>query len=73
MTEINTNSLTRKILQSANTETLDEEVRMLIQIYTGGSVYLTCEWILGKYEADPVKLAEIYALSLPEPLKRYLH
>ncbi len=73
MTEINTNSLTKKILLSAKTETLQEDVRMLIQVYCSGSVYLTCEWILGKYEADPKKLAEIYALSLPDPLKQYLH
>lgn len=73
MTEINTNSLTRKILQAAKSDKLSEETEMLIRIYCCGSVYLTCEWILGKYGAEPSKLSEIYALSLPEPLKQYLH
>lgn len=73
MTEINTNSLTKKILQSCKADTLQEDVRMLIELYTSGSVYLTCEWILGQYEAEPKELARIYELSLPEPLKQYLH
>lgn len=73
MTEINTNSLKRKILQSAKADRLNEETEMLIQIYCSGSVFLTCEWILGKYEADPEKLAKVYELSLPESLKRYLN
>lgn len=73
MTEINTNSLTKKILQSAKAEKPKEETAMLIHLYTSGSVFLTCEWILGKFDADPKKLATIYEVSLPEPLKQYLH
>ena len=72
MIEINFRSLTKRILRSGKTEKLDEKTEMLIRLYVLGTVQLSCEYILGKYQADPVALAEVYELALPEPLKPYL-
>lgn len=46
---------------------------MLIRLYVFGTVQLTCEWIMGKYQASPQLLAEVYELALPEPLRQYLY
>ena len=72
MIEINFRSLTKRILRFGKTEKLDEKTEMLIRLYVLGTVQLSCEYILGKYQADPVALAEVYELALPEPLKPYL-
>ena len=73
MTDINYTSFKKKILQSDRIQTLDVETEMLLNLYVIGSVRLTCEWILGKYQADTMRLAKVYEISLPEPLKQYLH
>ena len=46
---------------------------MYIRLYVIGSVYLTCDWVLGRYQASVEDLAEVYEKSLPEPLKKYLY
>ena len=46
--------------------------RRYIRIYCLGTVSLTCEWILGKYQASPEQLAEIYKNALPLPLHPFL-
>ena len=45
---------------------------MYSRTYCFGMVCLTCEWILGKYEATAEELAEILENSLPLPLRNYL-
>ena len=72
MIEINYNSLKQRILQSAGGEELDEKTIMLIRAYVMGTVALSCEWILGKYEAGPKALAEVYDQALPEGLRAYI-
>lgn len=72
MTEINYEALKKQILKSGGLSELDEKTDMYIRIYCLGTVSLTCEWILGKYQASPEELAEIYENSLPEPLYVYL-
>ena len=72
MTEINYMSLSKRVLKAAGTRKLDEKTEMLIRIYVFGTVQLSCEWILGKYEASPSTLAEVYEHALPEPLRQYL-
>ena len=72
MTEINYNALKKHVLEVTRRETLDEKTDMYIRLYCMGTVSLTCEWILGKYEASPDELAEVYKNSLPLPLHRYL-
>jgi len=73
MTEINSGELTRYILRAAGRETLDRKTEMYIRLYCMGTVCLTCEWILGQYEAAPEELAEIYENALPAPLRPFLY
>ncbi len=72
MTEINYGSLKSIILFSSITGELDEKTEMLIRVYCLGTVNLTCEWILGNYSVSSAELKEVYELSLPETLKRFL-
>ena len=73
MTEINYQSLKQAVLRSARLTELDEKTDMLIRLYVFGTVQLSCEWIIGKYEASPKRLAEVYELALPEALRQYLY
>ena len=68
MTEINCSELKRFIRKVSGPEILDRKTEMYVRLYCMGTVCLTCEWILGKYEASPEELAAIYEKSLPEPL-----
>ena len=72
MTEINHDALKKHILQASGRDDLDELTDMYIRIYCLGTVSLTCEWILGKYQASPEQLAEIYKNALPLPLHPFL-
>ncbi|MBR1633494.1 MAG: TetR/AcrR family transcriptional regulator C-terminal domain-containing protein [Lachnospiraceae bacterium] len=72
MTEIHYDSFRRWLLQSAGVDTLDVKTRMYMRLYCHGAIGLTSEWILGKYEASPEELAEIYEKSLPSPLRQYI-
>ena len=51
----------------------NEKTEMLIRLYVFGTVQLSCEWIVGKYQTSPQLLAEVYELALPEPLRQYLY
>lgn len=73
MTEINHDSLMKRILLSSGVQKLDEKTEMFIRAYCLGTVNLTCEWILGKYAVTPEELKEVYEGTLPEPLQRYLY
>lgn len=68
MTEINYDAFRKYLLASLGEETLRQETEMYIRIYCLGTVSLTCEWILGRYDATPEEIAEIYRNSLPQPL-----
>lgn len=72
MTEIHFSRLHACVLANSGTETLDESVEMCIRLYVLGTVSLTCEWILDRWQATPQKLAEVYESSLPELLRPYL-
>ena len=72
MTEINFRHLRACVLANAGTETLEENIEMSIRLYVLGTVSLTCEWILGRWQAEPQVLAEVYETSLPSLLRPYL-
>ena len=72
MTEINCDALKKHILEVAGKKELDTVTEMYIRLYCMGTVDLTCEWILGKIEATPEELIEVYKNSLPLPLHQYL-
>lgn len=73
MTEINYQSLKKAVLKSAAASRLDEKTEMLIRLYVFGTVQLTCEWIVGKHQASPQLLAEVYEQALPELLRQFLY
>ncbi|MBQ3264936.1 MAG: TetR/AcrR family transcriptional regulator C-terminal domain-containing protein [Ruminococcus sp.] len=73
MTEINYTALKEQVVRSDRIGELDEKTDMYIRLYCQGTVALTCDWILGRYNATPEELAEVYEKSLPEPLKEFLY
>lgn len=48
-----------------------KKIDMLVRTYVFGTVQFTCEWILGRINADVNTVAEVYVESLPESI-RYL-
>ncbi len=72
MTEINYNALKKYIRKVCGEGELEEKTEMYVRLYCMGTVGLTCEWILGKYNATPEELAEVYENALPSPLRPYL-
>ena len=72
MCEINYDALEKHIMAVSGQKNLDEMTRMYIRTYCLGTVNLSCEWILGRYQAGPEKLAQVFAHSMPEPLRQYL-
>ncbi len=73
MTEIDNNIFRETVLNASALKELDESTKIYIRIYILGTVNITCEWILGQFEATPEEMAEIYENALPLPLKQYLY
>lgn len=72
MTEINYEALKQHVQTVSGQAELPEDIIMYIRLYCLGTVSLSCEWILGKYQATPEELSEVYIQSLPLPLHPYL-
>lgn len=72
MSEINYNEM-KNIINKSAINLFNEKTDIYIRLYCQGTVALTCDWILGKYNVTPKELAEIYEISLPDPLRKYLY
>ncbi len=72
MAEINYERLKQRILSASVADRLPDELEMYIRVYSLGTVSLTCEWILGKYDVSKTVLQEVYEATLPEPLQKYV-
>ncbi len=72
MSDINSSELTRFILRVTGKKSLDQKTEMYVRLYCMGTVSLTCEWVLGRYDVTAEELAEVYEKSLPLPLHPYL-
>ncbi len=70
MTEIHYNALKNHIVSIAGE--IDKTTDLCIRVYVLGTVSLTCEWILGKYDASPDQIAAVFERSLPSALAPYL-
>ena len=68
MTEVHYRAFTKHLLVISKQKELDEKTSLLARTYCLGTVYLSCEWITGKYDVTPDELAEIYGNALPQPL-----
>ena len=73
MVEINYNYLKKRVEHNAQSKSLNEMTEMYIRLYCVGTVHLTCEWIMGKYNASKEELAQVFENSLPQPLYEYLY
>ena len=73
MSQINYMSLKQKIQASAKVQNISTKTDMYIRLYCHGTVALTCDWLLGVFEADAETLAEIYESTLPQQLRPYLY
>lgn len=51
---------------------LDNESEIIMRFYAYGCISLTYEWLLGSDSLEKVKLSQVYAITLPEQLRRYL-
>lgn len=72
MREIHFESLKAAVLQASGLKALDLQTEMIIRLYVMGTVQLTCEWILGRYQAEQETLVTVYDQALPEPLRRLI-
>ena len=72
MADIIYGELEKLILGVSGKQSLDEKTATLIRTYCLETVCLTCEWILGKYQATPEELAEIYESTLPQALRKFV-
>lgn len=72
MTDINAVALKEHILKRCGKTEPVDEIEKYIRLYAHGTVGLTSEWILGRYDITPDEMADIYENSLPLPLHKYL-
>ncbi len=72
MTEINNAAFTKYLLAVSGNRELDKQTGLLARTYCLGTVCLSCEWILGKYDMAPEELAQIYENAVPLPLVKLL-
>lgn len=73
MTEIHYNCFRLCIMKFSEKDELDVKTDMYVRVYSVGTVIVSCDWILGKYNATAQEVAEIYENSLPEAIRQYLH
>ena len=72
MVEINYAALEKQILAATGAPALDRKDALLVRAYCLGTVGLTCEWILGRFDASPEEIAEACDRALPPSLHPYL-
>ena len=60
------------LLKALDLDELDLKTEMCVRLYCQGTVDLTCDWILGKYETTVQELAEVYRTCLPYPIYKCL-
>lgn len=70
---INTDLLTTEVRKKLMTEHIPDEISGMIKIYVYGTVQYLLEWLLSKPLLSPEQVAELWEMSLPEPLKQYLY
>ena len=72
MKKIHFDIVSRWILKNHREEVLDTKTEMYIRTYCHGTVDLSCEWIMGKYDVTVEELAEVFENCMPDPLRKYL-
>ena len=70
MTDVNL-SFIKEYMKRQHYET-DETMDMLFRVYCYGTIKITIDCLLGKFQVSSSELAEIYEMSVPEKLKKYV-
>lgn len=72
MTEANFHLLSDYILSQSKVKSLDTHMTSCVRFFCLGVSVFICEWILGKVQGSPTDIAQIFADSVPAPLRPYL-
>lgn len=73
MIEVNARAL-REYLDRIDSNIMpDRDLDLYIRLYCAGTVRLCCEWLTGKFAAEPAELAGIWEHAVPDPLRLYLY
>lgn len=72
MTDINHEELMKYIKRSTGMKQFDQKTELCMRMYAMGTVSLSGEWILDKFDATVEELADIYESTMPEPLRKLL-
>ncbi len=70
MTDINVRFVT-EYLQRKNIK-IDEKLMRVLESYCYGTLKITTDRLLGKFEATPEEMAQLYDAAIPEMLREYL-
>ncbi|MCR5421928.1 MAG: TetR/AcrR family transcriptional regulator [Lachnospiraceae bacterium] len=71
MTDINVRCIMDNL--EKNSVEIDDELERVIRVYCYGTIKITIDRLLDKYEADPKEMARIYELSIPGSLSCILN
>ena len=72
MQQLHIESLTKCVLDASGLQRLDVKTEMYVRTYCLGTVDLSCDWIMGKFQVTPEELAAVFEDCLPLPLHKYL-
>ena len=72
MVEVNAHALRECIDRQGSSAVADRDLDLYIRLYCAGTVRLCCEWLTGKFTADPPEVARIWKNAVPDPLRPYL-
>lgn len=73
MMNIHTDLLCTEVRKKLMTESIPEDILLMIKIYCYGTVTYICEWIADNMPVSPENVADAMERSLPEPLKPFLY
>lgn len=69
----NTDLLSAEVRKKLMTEYIPAEIYSMIKIYVYGTVQFMLEWLTGEIDFTPEQVAQMWEMSLPQPLKQYLY
>ena len=72
MAEINQQNVSSYMLNKFKLEKLDKKTELCLRLYCYSTAQLICEWILGKHKLTLEELVDIFDISMPVLLKKYL-
>lgn len=72
MVEIHVTNISSYIFKKFGMSKLDKKTELCLRLYCYSSAQLVCEWILGKHKLTLEELVDIFDISMPVLLKKYL-